>query len=668
MSERDRRIVASVVTVSAIVLSALQLGADQFVSISSMQTTRSDHTSTRLLDGRVLVTGGCDNQVGNTGHANAELFSPATNSFAATGNMSVPRCEHTETLLCDGRVLIAGSSQAGAPAEIYNPATGSFDTAGPMTVSRNQHTSTLLPDCRVLIAGGQVVGAGYAEIAETGEIFDPATGQFTTAGPMTVRRTLHTATKLLDGRVLITGGLVVSALPTRVSLATAEVFDPATGSFVSVGSMSGARADHRAVLLSDGRVLVMGGTSLNPGGAVATAEVFDPASGTFSPTGGLSQARYDFTATRLYDGTVLVAGGQTDNFGQAVTTAEVYHPSTGSFSLATPMLASRRAHVAELLNDGNVLISGGVGDGVYRGSAERYTGPAPNLPPTAVAGANQTVRLGIPVQLNGSASFDDNTPTAMLQFNWTLSSKPAASAATLSDAATPSPTLIADMPGTYVAKLVVTDQGLLASAPSFVTVSDNSPPTAQAGQDQLLIVNQIATLAGVAADAEGDQLSYAWTLMSAPAGSTRALSTPEAPLTFFTPDLPGQYVFQFVASDLLGPGSPDTLQLTATTATGFAEVQTQSAAAIVLALPASAVTNQGNQNALIQFLANAVLDLQDDDINGARQKLGMAIARTDGCALRGQPDGNGGGRDWVTTCTAQAEIYPLLQAALSALP
>jgi Galactose oxidase, central domain/Kelch motif len=668
MPKRDRQTIGSVVTLSAIVLTALHLGADQFVAISSMQTTRSDHTSTRLLDGRVLVTGGCDNQVGNNGHVSAEVFNPATNTFAATGSMSVPRCEHTETLLCDGRVLIAGSGLAGVPAEIYNPGSGSFVTTGQMTVSRNQHTSTLLPDCRVLIAGGQVVGAGYAEIAETGEIFDPSTGQFTSAGPMTVRRTLHTATKLLDGRVLITGGLVVSALPTRVSLATAEVFDPATGSFVSVGSMSGARADHRAVLLSDGRVLVMGGTSLNPGGAVATAEVFDPATGAFSPTGGLSQARYDFTATRLYDGTVLVAGGQTDNFGQAVTTAEVYHPSTGSFSLATPMLASRRAHAAELLSDGNVLISGGVGDGVYRGSAERYTGPAPNLPPTAVAGANQTVRLGIPVQLNGTASFDDNTPTSLLQFNWTLSSRPATSAATLSDAATASPTLVADIPGTYVARLVVTDQGLLLSAPSFVTVSDNSPPTAQAGPDQLVIVNQIAILTAAAEDAEGDPLSYAWTLMSAPAGSASALSTPGALLTSFTPDLPGQYVFQFVPSDFLGPGSHDTLQLTATTATGFAEVQAQSAATLVLALPPSAVTNQGNQNALIQFLANAVLDLQDGDINGARQKLTMAIARTDGCVLRGQPDGNGGGRDWVNTCAAQADIYPLLQAALDALP
>lgn len=97
------------------------------------------------------------------------------------------------------------------------------------------------------------------------------------------------------------------------------------------------------------------------------------------------------------------------------------------------------------------------------------------------------------------------------------------------------------------------------------------------------------------------------------------------------------------------------------------EALVQQARTTVIALSANAVTNQGNQNALMQFLSQVIAALQSGDLAIARQQLAHAIERTDGCALRGMPDGNGPSRDWITTCAAQSQVYPLLRDALAAI-
>jgi hypothetical protein len=137
--------------------------------------------------------------------------------------------------------------------------------------------------------------------------------------------------------------------------------------------------------------------------------------------------------------------------------------------------------------------------------------------------------------------------------------------------------------------------------------------------------------------------------------------------TTFVPDTAGIYVATLLASDLLGPGLPDNAQITAMTPSGYSETQTQSAAAAIGELPRSSVTSPGNQNALTQFLNNVIAALDAGDLNTARQQLQQAISRTDGCALRGVPDGNGPGRDWITTCDAQAPVYSRLISALAAI-
>ncbi len=160
-------------------------------------------------------------------------------------------------------------------------------------------------------------------------------------GPLGAGRQIHTATLLADGRVLVAGGFDFADQP----LSSAAVYDPATGTFSPTGSMATARGLATATLLADGRVLVAGGgaaTWVQPGLVLASAELYDPKTGTFSPTGSMATAREGHTATLLRDGRVLIAGGIDASTGDhTVASAELYDPKTGTFSPTGPMKTAR---------------------------------------------------------------------------------------------------------------------------------------------------------------------------------------------------------------------------------------------------------------------------------------------------------------------------------------
>lgn len=320
-------------------------------AIHSMARQRAAHTSTLLPDGKVLLAGGFAGDENSI--ASAELFDLATGMFTPAGEMNAPRAGHTATLLSTGKVLIAGGYNGNylSSAELYDPVARTFTSTSRMVTARNGHVAILLPNGKVLLAGG--VGVGWTFLADA-ELYDPATNTFTATGNMLAARESHTATLLANGKVLVTGGHRGRRAAITI-YSSAEIYDPATGRFSVTGDMTRIRHKHEAVLLADGRVLILGGADKRDGRpAYASAEIYNPSRGTFTATANMNLPRYKLqgTAVLLNNGKVLVAGG--------ANRVEVFDPSRNTFTFAGgDMGAPRFFATATLLQNGQVLIAGG---------------------------------------------------------------------------------------------------------------------------------------------------------------------------------------------------------------------------------------------------------------------------------------------------------------------
>lgn len=169
----------------------------------------------------------------------------------------------------------------------------------------------------------------------------------------------HRATALQDGRVLVTAGYFRETGKTDKPRADCYLFDPKTNTFKKTGSLKTARAQHGAVLLSDGRVLVFGGRQ-STYKVLASAELFDPKKGTWSPAGSMNAPRTNAAVTLLSDGNVLAAGGVGPAVWQPHKTLEVYKPKSNSWAMLGLTLAQGRSLMtATALNSGIVIIAGG---------------------------------------------------------------------------------------------------------------------------------------------------------------------------------------------------------------------------------------------------------------------------------------------------------------------
>jgi hypothetical protein len=301
------------------------------------------------------------------------VTNPAGNRTEALA-MTTPRADAAAIRLRDGRVLICGGTATGqaggvlSSAELYDPAARSFTSTGSMTVPRAGQTITMLGDGRILLTGG-VQNAGYRSQLASAEIYDPAAGTFAATGSMSTPRAGHTATMLRDGRVLIVGG---SANGVR-TLDSAELYDPAGGTFSRTGHLNQPRIAQVAAMLGTGKVLIAGGGRGGmPGGYISydTAEIYDPATRSFTTLRAhMKSDRVGAAAVRLNDGRILIVGGKS---GRVVTsrhpnlasltplnTAEIFDPESGTFIRTGDMSAPHYLPTATKLDDGNVLVVGG---------------------------------------------------------------------------------------------------------------------------------------------------------------------------------------------------------------------------------------------------------------------------------------------------------------------
>jgi hypothetical protein len=333
---------------------------NQWLQTTPMPTTRERAASVRLGDGRVLVVAGTGPGLNPPNLSVCEVYDPTTTTWTAAQAIGAVGSDFGLTLLTDGQVLRTGGFSAPitplATTELFAPATGLWTAAAAMASARFGHTALLLADGRVLVAGGVTAAQAGLTALASAELFDPVTGQWSTTGSLSTARGNHSATRLLDGRVLVVGGSAGQS-----GFTSAELYDPASGTWSATDDMSTTRQNDEVccpgvALLSSGDVLVAGGSG--PQGVLSSSEVYRVAAGSWVTTGDLVVGRdAGFSLTPLLDGRVLVAGGR-DDWGP-LAYAELYDEATGAWTRTNDMHFTRMSPGSALLADGRVLLVGG---------------------------------------------------------------------------------------------------------------------------------------------------------------------------------------------------------------------------------------------------------------------------------------------------------------------
>jgi hypothetical protein len=343
-------------------------GNGTWVPADSLPGARWATASVSLHDGRVMVVGGATGGSSIDAVATATIFDSATGHWSAVTGMLQPRAYAMAVTLTDGSVLVAGGSRNDQPldtAERYLPETGTWVAAGRLNLPRTQGALTLLRDGRVLATGGGIEGAPEWSATASAELYDPKSGAWSIAAPMSVARAAHTAVLLPDGEVLVAGGATTYFGESGAVTATAEIYSPATNAWRSAGLMSHPRYTHGAALLTDGRVLVAGGwySTSNSDPSHETAEVYDPAANRWAVTGSMTSGRAEYGLASLPDGRILAAGG-VDPAYKVQAGSELYDPTTGVWQVTGKLAVPTMWPAIQTLPDGRVLIAGGGLDAV----------------------------------------------------------------------------------------------------------------------------------------------------------------------------------------------------------------------------------------------------------------------------------------------------------------
>jgi Kelch motif len=339
----DGATIAGPITPSTLSRPAAGIASGHFGPAGALVKKGGYDKATLLPNGKVFFVGG------GSPDTMAELYDPATDKFTQTGSMLEGRHSPLTVLLPNGKVLVAGGTTGGCAVgsidsvELYDPATGKFTSLGSPMAATMYDTATLLATGKVLFAGGQFMDEAHPDGGASAELFDPSTNKFSPTGTPSQPRLGATVTLLPDHTVLFAGG----GAATDPGNNTAELYRPDHGDFVAVGGkMTTARLSASATLLTTGLVLIAGGSTF------PSAELYNPATGTFTATGSMTRPRTGQTATLLPGNKVLLTGGMTPT---STNTAEIW--SGGTFT-ATPgsMSVTRTGGTATLLSNGRVLI------------------------------------------------------------------------------------------------------------------------------------------------------------------------------------------------------------------------------------------------------------------------------------------------------------------------
>ncbi len=333
-----------------------------------MNSPRFMHTSTLLADGRVLVTGGYQDDDARPA-TSAEIYDPATATWTFTsGPMRVARAGHTATLLADHRVLIVGGTDQRhsggdgaclAEVEIYDPVADTWSEASPMAEPRCGHVAVGTNDGRVQVAGGYL--PGLRELYWTGETYDPVEGHWRVTEGVPGKRAGSAALLLPNGDALVAGG-IVCCVNGYANLRSTTIYDAATTRWYSGNPMLLTRSEAGLVQLDAGTLLISGGNTANQGDnswhSVASVETYDLETRTWREIAPMVEARQSHETLVLPSGRVAAFGGFNSG-GDWFDSVETYDPALGAWQLAGRMQRVRVYHEAVLLPCGSVLVTGG---------------------------------------------------------------------------------------------------------------------------------------------------------------------------------------------------------------------------------------------------------------------------------------------------------------------
>ncbi len=339
-------------------------------------------TDNNASGGDVLVTGGGSGTLTSaTGLASSELWNFRTMKMSAGPSMSTARVLHSAVRLNDGRVLVIGGADQNAntlsSCEIYDPATNSFSGTGSMGTPRVLHGAALMADGRVMVAGGTDTLSSNVTDVVTGtlnsaEIYNPATGSWSGTASIGGRRLAPALSLLPNGQVMVSGGVQIGfffGIPVS-AVSTTNVQRWSNGGWSSGPNMAQGRAGHQynQVRLNDGRILMTGGVNVpsllgaTNAAPINGAELYNPASNSWQ-TVNMPVSRALHSATVLADGRVAVCGGAQGLLTAPVSIADVhlFNPASNSWSGAPSLDGPRASHVASLLPDGTLALFGGQG-------------------------------------------------------------------------------------------------------------------------------------------------------------------------------------------------------------------------------------------------------------------------------------------------------------------
>lgn len=294
------------------------------------------------------------------------------------------------------------------------------------------------------------------------------------------------------------------------------------------------------------------------------------------------------------------------------------------------------------------------------------TDDSTNSPPVAVAASIPQFLSGAdtPVQLDGSGSFDpDDDP---ITYEWVITEKPDGSLASLSDPAAVNPTFVADVLGTYVIELTVSD-GLDSDIAEVVITpeGENVKPVADAGGNQVVTVRDYVELDGSGSyDANGDDLTYSWNITSGPKDSLTELFGSDTVNPSLIPDTEGSYDISLVVNDGLLDSDPDNIEILAIDADHIDDfiIALKMAVFAINDLDDGDFKNPNMRNALTSKILVVIKNyLKDGYSDTMLDKLtGDISVKMDGCASGGAPDTD----DWIINCEAQTNVYPNILVAI----